>query len=159
MPIGSGTRGAAKSAAMIWLAVLATLAPWPGSACAQAPSPAGLWTTYSDRTGKPDGLVRISETDGVFTGIVVEVLSATDPNPVCELCEGELKGKPVVGLTILRGLRREGEGYGGGTILDPDDGRTYRCKALLRDGGARLEVRGYVGAPVFGRTQVWVRRN
>ena len=159
MPNGNGTSWLGKSGAMIWLAVLAMLAPWPRSACAQAPSPVGVWTTYSDRTGKPDGLVRIAEVDGVFTGIVIEVLSETDPNPVCERCEGELKGKPVVGMAILRGLRREGEGYGGGTILDPDDGRTYRCKASLRDGGARLEVRGYFGAPIFGRTQVWVRRN
>jgi len=159
MPIRSSASRVVRPGATVWLAVLAMLAPWPGSVCAQAPSPAGLWTTYSDKTGKPDALVRISEADGVFTGIVVEVLSATDPNPVCELCEGELKDQPVAGMAILRGLRREGEGYGGGTILDPDDGRTYRCKALLRDGGARLEVRGYLGAPVFGRTQVWVRKN
>jgi uncharacterized protein (DUF2147 family) len=159
MRIRSVRSRTARSGAINWLAVLAMLAPWPGSACAQTPGPAGLWTTYSDSTGKPDGLVRITEANGVFTGIVVGVLSATDPSPVCDLCEGELKGKPVVGMAILRGLRREGESYGGGTILDPDDGRIYRCKALLRDSGARLEIRGYLGAAIFGRTQVWVRRD
>ncbi len=130
---------------------------WTGAAWAQAPTPAGLWTTFSDSTGKPEALVRIEERDGEFVGTVVKVLSTTAPNPVCDLCEGELRNRPVVGMTILRGLRSLGGEYGGGTILDPDEGRTYRCSARLLDGGRTLEVRGYVGISLFGRTQTWAR--
>ena len=90
---------------------------------------------------------------------MVEVFSATTPNPTCGLCEGALKDQPVIGMTILRGLRRDGSGFGGGTILDPDEGRTYRCTATLRDGGRKLEVRGFIGVPLLGRTQIWVRGN
>jgi uncharacterized protein (DUF2147 family) len=126
---------------------------------AQAPTPVGVWKTFNDPTGQPDGLVRIDELDGEFLGTVIEVFSAATPNPVCDLCEGALKDKPVVGMTILRGLRRDGSGYGGGTILDPDEGRTYRCTAILLDGGRKLEVRGYVGLPLLGRTQTWIRGN
>lgn len=132
---------------------------WLGAASAQTPTAAGLWTTFNDSTGKPDGLVRIDEIDGEFLGTVVEVFSATTPNPICDLCEGALKDKPIIGMTILRGLRRDGNGYGGGIILDPDEGRTYRCTAMLLDGGRKLEVRGYVGLPLLGRTQTWVRGN
>jgi len=123
----------------------------------QSPTPAGLWTTFSEITGKPEGLVLIEERDGEFIGFVVKVFSARAPNPVCDQCEGELKNRPVVGMTILRGLRRLGGEYDGGTILDPDEGRTYRCSAKLLDGGRKLEVRGYVGVPLFGRTQFWAR--
>ncbi len=101
--------------------------------------------------------MRIEEKDGEFLGTVVRVFDAAAPNPLCERCEGALKDKPVVGMTILRGLRREQGGFGGGTILDPDEGRSYRCRAQLVDGGRRLELRGYVGLPLLGRTQVWVR--
>ena len=132
---------------------------WVGATWAQTSTPAGLWKTFNDSTGKPEGLVRIEEIGGEFLGTVVEVLSVTAPNPICDLCEGALKNKPVIGMTILRGLRRDGTGYGGGTILDPDEGRSYRCTAMLLDGGRKLEVRGYVGLPLLGRTQIWVRGN
>jgi len=102
-------------------------------------------------------VVRIEERDGELLGTVVEVLDATSPNPVCERCEGALKDLPIVGMIILRGLRRENGAYVGGTILDPDEGRTYRCTATLRDRGRQLEIRGYISAPLFGRSQIWLR--
>jgi uncharacterized protein (DUF2147 family) len=101
--------------------------------------------------------VRIVEKEGEFLGTVVRIFDADAPNPACERCEGALKDKPVLGMTILRGLRRDGDGFRGGTILDPDEGRVYRCSAALLDRGRRLEVRGYVGLPLFGRTQTWIR--
>ena len=139
------------------LPLLAIALAWFGMACAQTPTPAGLWKTFNDSTGKPEGLVRIEEREGEFLGVVVQVLSSREPNPVCDLCEGALKDQPVVGMTILKGLRREGDGFGGGTILDPDEGLTYRCAARLLDRGRKLEVRGYFGLPLFGRTQIWLR--
>jgi uncharacterized protein (DUF2147 family) len=137
--------------------LLAALLAWFGTAWAQSDTPAGLWTTFSDATGKPEGLVRIEERDGEFRGFVVKVFNTETPHPLCERCDGPLKDKPVVGMTILRGLRRDGGGFAGGTILDPDEGRTYPCTATLLEGGRKLAVHGYVGVPVFGRTQVWRR--
>jgi uncharacterized protein (DUF2147 family) len=87
------------------------------------------------------------------------VLSPTDPAPNCDRCKGALKGRPVVGMAILQGLRRSGDTFVGGSLLDPDSGETYRCVAALREDGRKLELRGYVGVPILGRTQTWVRDN
>src|SRR4051812_43740673 len=121
--------------------------------------PAGLWTTFNDG-GQPDGVVRISERAAGYDAIVQAVFSPPAPSaqPLCELCSGELKDKPVVGMAIARGLKRDGDGWSG-EILDPDDGRVYRCALRLLEGGRKLEVRGYVGIPLFGRTQLWQRRD
>lgn len=139
---------------------LAAMAFYAG-ASAQALTPSGLWKTFSDRTGEADGLVRIIETNGEFEGTVQKVFSppAPSPAPLCEECAGELRNKPIVGMTILRGLRRDGDEYSGGEILDPDDGKVYRCRMRLIQGGRKLEVRGYVGISLFGRTQTWERQD
>ena len=131
------------------------------SALAQTTTPAGLWKTFSDRTGQPDGLVRIVESNGEFEGTVERIFSppAPSPNPLCEECSGELRNKPVLGMKILRGMKRDAEGFSGGEILDPDDGKVYRCSMRLVDNGRRLEVRGYIGVPLFGRTQTWERQD
>ena len=129
------------------------------AALAQPPTPSGLWKTYSDRTGQADGLVRVVEVDGEFEGTVQAVFSppASSPNPLCEECSGELRNAPIVGMKILRRLRWDGEEYSGGEILDPDDGKVYRCRMRLVDDGRILEVRGFVGIPLLGRTQTWLR--
>jgi uncharacterized protein (DUF2147 family) len=131
-----------------------------GRAWGEAPTPAGLWQTISDRTGEPAGLVRVVEVDGEYIGTVVAVFSPPrpDPNPLCKLCEGDLKDKPVVGMTILRGVRRSEDGYSTGRILDPDEGQVYKCRIALLDEGRKLEVRGYIGIPLLGRSQTWVRK-
>jgi len=138
-------------------ALAAFLLACPSYALCQS-SPAGLWKTFSDRNGQPDGLVRIVEVAGHYEATVQAVFSPPAPsaNPLCELCPGELKDKPVVGLKIMRDLHPDGDAYAG-EILDPDDGNVYRCTVRLIEGGRKLEVRGYVGLPIFGRTQVWTR--
>jgi uncharacterized protein (DUF2147 family) len=140
-------------ALFLWLALSSPLL-----AGAQGATPAGLWQT-SDDQGRPDGLVRVVARDGGFDATVEAVFSPPAPSaqPLCELCPGELKNRPVVGLRIASGLKADGEGWSG-EILDPDDGKLYRCTLRLVEGGRRLEVRGYVGLPIFGRTQVWLRR-
>ena len=139
-----------------WL--LAALAV-AGSALAQAPSLNGVWKSVSDRSGEAESLIRVTEADGAFEGTVIRVFSppAASANPRCEHCAGELKDQPIVGMKILRGARRPGEPSGEGEVLDPDEGRVYRCTVTLTDGGTKLEVRGYVGISLFGRTQVWLR--
>jgi uncharacterized protein (DUF2147 family) len=131
-----------------------------GPAWGQGSTPVGLWQTVSDRTGRPDGLVRVLEVDGEYIGTVVAVFSpaAESSNPLCEECKGDLKNKPIVGMTILHGVRRSQDGYSAGEILDPDEGRVYKCRIVLSEGGQKLEVRGYIGIPLFGRSQTWIRK-
>ena len=141
-------------------ALLVSLMLLAGAGFPQSRSPAGLWQTYSDRTGEMDGLVRIAEENGELQGIVEAVFSPPAPsvNPLCEKCAGELRNKPIAGMKILRGLRWDGEQYSGGEILDPDEGRFYRCSLRVTGAGRALEVRGYVGIPLLGRTQTWKRK-
>ncbi|MGZ3158588.1 MAG: DUF2147 domain-containing protein [Burkholderiaceae bacterium] len=132
-----------------------------GAAYCQALSPVGLWKTLSDKQGEAESLVRIIEVNGEYQGKIETIFSPPAPsaNPLCDQCKGELKNKPIVGMKIMTGLRRSGDEYTGGTILDPDEGETYKCTLRLIDGGAKLEVRGYIGISLFGRTQTWVRQN
>ena len=125
---------------------------------AESSTPVGLWQTVNEK-GEPEGLVRIVEVAGELRGTVEKVYSPPAPNanPLCLDCTGARKGQPVIGMQILSGLRRDGEEYSGGEILDPNNGKSYRCLMRLADGGRKLEVRGYIGISLFGRTQVWLR--
>ncbi|MCV4777311.1 DUF2147 domain-containing protein, partial [Escherichia coli] len=82
------------------------------------------------------------------------------PDAVCEKCSDDRKNQPIVGLTIIRNVKKNGDDaalWDGGDILDPNNGKVYRVRMKPVDGGRRLEVRGYIGAPLLGRTQVWQR--
>lgn len=127
---------------------------------ADVDSPAGLWKNIDDVTGKPRALVRITETNGTLQGKIEKVYPGPNEsqNPKCEKCEGANKNAPVIGLLILDGLKKDGDQYTGGKILDPDNGKTYGSKVQLIEGGSKLSVRGYIGVPLLGRTQVWVRQ-
>ncbi|MGH1361621.1 MAG: DUF2147 domain-containing protein [Burkholderiaceae bacterium] len=131
---------------------------WVAAPAAQAaePSPVGLWKTIDDETGKAKSLVRIKQTDGVLTGKVEKILTVGREDALCEACEGDLKNQPIVGLTIIDGLKKADDQYEGGTILDPNNGKSYKCIVWLDDRG-QLNVRGYIGLPLLGRSQVWLR--
>jgi len=131
----------------------------PAVAWSQNTSPAGLWKNIDDTTGKPRAMIRISEAQGSLQGRIERVFLAPgeSPNPKCVKCDGANRDAPVVGLVILSGLRKDGDQYVDGQILDPDSGSTYRSKVKLLDGGQKLSVRGYIGIPALGRTQTWVR--
>ncbi len=122
-------------------------------------SPVGLWKTIDDKTGKTRSIVRIIETNGVLSGKIEKIFPAPgeDPNPKCDKCKDERKDQPIIGLTFMGGLKKDGDEYTGGDILDPDNGQVYRSKLNLIEGGKKLKVRGYIGAPIFGRSQIWVR--
>ena len=139
--------------------IAATLFTLPAAAWAQATSPVGAWKTIDDKTGKPKALVRITEEGGVLTGKIEKLYRAPseEQNPTCSKCSDTRKDQPIVGMTILSGLKKDGNDYSGGEILDPAAGKTYKSKATLIDNGSKLEVRGYIGAPMFGRTQTWQR--
>lgn len=139
------------------LAMAAALSPAQARAQGQAQaSPVGLWRTMDESSGQAKALVRIEERNGTLVGRIERLL--VDPeNATCQACTGELKGKPVVGLTILQGLRREGELWSGGEVLDPNNGKFYKAQVRLAQAGEQLQVRGYVGVPSMGRTQTWRR--
>lgn len=137
------------------LCLLLSAAAW-----SQTISPAGLWKNIDDASGKPRALIRITDTQGILQGRIERVFPAPgeESNPKCVKCTGANRGAPVVGLLILSGLRKDGDEYVDGQILDPDSGSTYRSKLKLLEGGAKLSVRGYIGIPTLGRSQVWVRQ-
>ncbi len=130
----------------------------PTLAFAQA-TPVGLWKTIDDDGKTAKSLVRISEQAGTLVGSIDKLLDpAAQPDAKCDKCSDDRKGQPLVGLQIIRGVKAEGDGvWAGGEILDPSNGKTYRTRLKPVDGGNKLEVRGYIGAPLFGRTQTWVR--
>jgi len=126
---------------------------------AQQTSPAGLWKTIDDKTGKPRALIRITESGGEYRGRIEKLFreAGQDPNPKCDKCSGDLKGQPILGMTMLTGIRRDGDEYNGGKILDAEIGEVYKSRLTLIEGGTRLDVRGYIGIPLIGRSQVWIR--
>ena len=141
--------------------LVALLAGTALCAVAQSATPAGLWKTIDDDTGKEKSLVRIVETGGVFSGRVEKLLDPDAPkDPVCKDCSDERKDKPITGLTIIRNVRQSADDkavFEGGDILDPNNGKVYRVKLKLIDNGSKLDVRGYIGTPMLGRTQTWIR--
>jgi len=125
---------------------------------ADAMTPAGVWKTIDDNTGKPKALVTITEKDGEYIGTITKGLGESDdPERICTACTDARKGQKMLGLQIINGVRKDGDGFDGGKILDPENGKEYRCKMTVIDGGKKLEVRGYIGVSLLGRTQTWIR--
>ncbi len=116
----------------------------------------GKWKTIDDQTGKAISIIEIFEKQGKIYGKVVEILNPKSRNKRCDECVGEDKGKPILGLTVMKGLKKDGNEYNGGRILDPQHGKEYRCYINL-ESEDRLKVRGYIGISLFGRTQYWHR--
>ena len=121
-------------------------------------TPVGLWKTIDDDGKTEKSLVRISESAGVLTGKIEKIFDAGKQDSKCDKCTDERKDQPVLGMTILRNLKQDGDDkeiWTGGEILDPNNGKTYKARLKPLDGGKQLQMRGYLGP--FYRTQVWVR--
>ncbi|QBE63040.1 DUF2147 domain-containing protein [Pseudoduganella lutea] len=146
--------------ALLFTALLSTFQLAALPAFADNTSAVGLWRNIDDQTGKPKADIRISESNGVLQGRIERLYRAAgqDQHPICDKCEGGDKGRPIVGLSIIDGMKKDGDGYAGGTILDPENGKVYKSKMQLVEGGRKLEVRGYIGVPMLGRSQIWVRQ-
>ena len=140
---------------------LMALASMMTPALAQEASPVGLWKNSDDADGKPKALIRITETRGELSGKIEKLYLSPgeNPNPRCDKCTGEKKDQPVIGMVFMSGLKKQDSEYSGGEIVDPDNGKVYRSKLTLVDGGKKLNVRGYIGMPMFGRSQTWVRQD
>lgn len=130
------------------------------TACAEPSTPVGIWQTVDDHTGQPKALVQIVEdAGGTLSGKVIKGLGPNDdPARRCTACTDARKDQPILGMTIIDGMRETAGGWDGGHILDPENGKTYRCKMHLEDGGQKLVVRGYIGVSLLGRSQTWNRQ-
>jgi hypothetical protein len=133
---------------------------WVNALCAQTaqPSPVGRWTVFDDDTGKPDAIIEIERQEDALYGWIDRVLGEpADANPPrCTRCEGELKNAPLIGLKFIQAMKPEGDAWRG-RILDPKSGKVYNATMSLAEQGRKLEVRGYIGLPLFGRSQTWER--
>lgn len=122
-----------------------------------AQSPIGFWKTIDDETGKEKSIVEIYEVDkGKLEGKVIKILTPGKENATCVDCKGDKKDKPITGMIILWDLEESGDNWKGGKILDPNNGKTYKCKMNLKDENT-LDVRGFLGISLLGRTQTWYR--
>jgi uncharacterized protein (DUF2147 family) len=126
---------------------------------AAAGSPAGTWRSIDDKTKQERSIIRISEENGEFKGVVEKLFDqpGDDPSHLCKECKGERKDQPIIGMTILWGLKKDGDIWAGGEILDPHNGKIYRCKMTLSEDGKSLNVRGFIGISLIGRSQIWYR--
>ena len=124
-------------------------------------TPVGVWETIDDSTHQPKALVQISQADdGSLTGKVIKGLDPKEkPGKRCTACTDERKDQPILGMTIITDMKPDGDKWDGGNILDPENGKVYKCNMHLEDGGQKLVVRGYIGVSLLGRSQTWVRQD
>ena len=129
-----------------------------GTALAQA-TPVGLWKTIDDETKTEKSQVRITESGGVLSGKIEKLTDPAKQDAKCDKCTDERKDKPVIGMTIVRNAKADAAKavWEGGEILDPNEGKVYKLKMTPIEGGKKLEVRGFIGFALLGRTQTWVR--
>lgn len=148
-----------------FLALSALLCLLPLTALAQnaltQSTPVGRWRSVDDATGKPKAVIEVSEAgNGTLSAKIVQLIDTSDgPNPLCDDCSGARHNKPILGMTIAWGLKPEGKVWAGGRILDPENGKEYAVKMTPIAGGRKLEVRGFLGFSLLGRTQVWLRES
>lgn len=123
----------------------------------------GYWKTIDDKLKKQRSILQLTHEHGQYQAYVRKVyyIKGEGPNDRCQHCQGEAKGKKILGLKIMWGLKKQTDSkeqrWQGGTILDPSDGHMYHCEMYLEPNGKVLHVRGYIGLSIFGRTQMWYR--
>ena len=121
-----------------------------------AQSVTGKWYTVDDDDNMKKSIVEIYENDGKIYAKILKLVRPEDEGKLCEKCEGDLYNKPVEGMVIINGLKKDDDEWSGGTILDPKNGSFYKCYIQL-EGPDKLKVRGYIGFSLLGRTQYWYR--
>lgn len=115
----------------------------------------GVWEAIDDKDGQPSSHIEISSLNGEIKAKIIKIFDVAD-DVLCELCTGDKKNQPVVGMEIIYDMKKRGDTWQGGRILDPEVGKDYKCKITMENDNI-LNVRGYIGVPAFGRTQTWNR--
>ena len=116
------------------------------------------WQNVDEKTGEKKAIVQLNESGGQVSGKIIKVLNSKNAKASCDKCTGSLKNKPIEGLQILTGMKADGDNqWSNGKLVDPETGKIYSGKITLSDNAQSLKLRGYVGSPVFGRTQTWQR--
>ena len=114
----------------------------------------GVWKAVDDEDGEATSHIEIFEKEGLVYGKIVKILIG-DSDALCDQCEGDKYNQPIQGMEIIWNMKAKGTKWVGGRIMDPKNGKTYKCKMQIKNG--ILEVRGYIGVPTLGRTQKWYR--
>jgi len=116
----------------------------------------GQWETYDDETKEKKAVIEVYQTNNRYFAKIIKTFIG-EKNAICETCKGTKKDKPIIGLVIIENIEKDGNEFNGGTILDPENGKTYKCSLTLIRAN-KLKVRGYIGFSLFGRTQYWIRK-
>ena len=116
----------------------------------------GKWKTIDDETGEVKSIVEIYEKDGKYYGKVIEIMNKARKDAKCEKCADSRKNKSVLGLVIITDMKKDGDEFNSGKILDPETGKEYKCNISLENKN-KLKVRGFIGFSIIGRTQYWQR--
>jgi len=116
----------------------------------------GKWHSFNDETQEIESVIEVYQKDGKAFAKIIEIKNPDRKTAVCDMCKGSNKDKPILGMEILSGLQMNDDEWSGGKILDPKNGKEYKCYIKLVEDN-KLKIRGYIGFSLLGRTAYWQR--